>query len=603
MATIVLFKLRFSVFIITLISATAFGQDVSLYQQFNGKFDFTFIGNTLNPEEDSYMTIPVINTSSSATLNLGPNDIVEKAYLYWAGCGPGDYEVKLNTTTITPERIFNHHRTIGNFEMDFFSSFTDITTQIQTTGNGLYTLSELDLNEWIDYYFQTRTNFGGWAIIIIYKNNTLPINQLNLYDGLQAIPDQIDITLNSLNVIDNQNSKIGFLAWEGDENLAVNETLRINGNIIGNPPLNPADNAFNGTNSFTNSDQLHNMDLDVYDLQNNIQVGDTTAQIEMTSGQDFVMINAIVTKLNSQLPDAQIAINDLRVLCNSREVTIDYTVSNFDATAPLQANTPIAIYLNGILIGNTQTLNEIAVDGTENGTITLQIPTATASPFDLKFVVDDDGTGHGIVIEIIEKNNETSQSAALVISQPLIQLNDLISCNEGYGKGIFDFSNYENLIKQNTTDTVTFYPTPEDLQNNTNPILNISNYTAQTTPTSLYVKVDNGNCYNTTSFLLTTKTCPPVVYNFVSANNDTVNSTFHIDGLRGVFLQYKLYVYNRWGKLIWTGNNNTPEWDGYATNGLVLNHSIVPEGTYYYVLELNDKEYLEPLIGYLYLSR
>jgi hypothetical protein len=53
------------------------------------------------------------------------------------------------------------------------------------------------------------------------------------------------------------------------------------------------------------------MDLDVYTIQNNINIGDTSAQIQLTSGQDFVMINAIVTKLNSQLPDATLRINDI----------------------------------------------------------------------------------------------------------------------------------------------------------------------------------------------------------------------------------------------------------------------------------------------------
>jgi hypothetical protein len=56
------------------------------------------------------------------------------------------------------------------------------------------------------------------------------------------------------------------------------------------------------------------MDLDVYTIQNNINIGDTSAQIQLTSGQDFVMINAIVTKLNSQLPDATLCINDMLLL-------------------------------------------------------------------------------------------------------------------------------------------------------------------------------------------------------------------------------------------------------------------------------------------------
>jgi len=135
---------------------------------------------------------------------------------------------------------------------------------------------------------------------------------------MQSIPNEITITLNSLNVIDNQDARIGFVAWEGDKNIAVNESLLINGNLIDNPPLNPGNNAFNGTNSFTGASDLYNMDLDVYNIQNNIHIGDTKANIKLTSGQDFVMINAIVTKLNSQLPDATIKINQINKTCNSK---------------------------------------------------------------------------------------------------------------------------------------------------------------------------------------------------------------------------------------------------------------------------------------------
>ena len=130
------------------------------------------------------------------------------------------------------------------------------------------------------------------------------------------------ITLNSLNVIDNQDAKIGFVAWEGDKNIAENESLFINGNLIDNPPLNPGNNAFNGTNSFLGTDTLYNMDLDVYNIQNNINIGDTKAKIELTSSRDFVMINTIVTKLNSQLPDATIKIDKIDKTCNSKIVDV-----------------------------------------------------------------------------------------------------------------------------------------------------------------------------------------------------------------------------------------------------------------------------------------
>ncbi|MET0759803.1 MAG: gliding motility-associated C-terminal domain-containing protein, partial [Flavobacterium sp.] len=62
-------------------------------------------------------------------------------------------------------------------------------------------------------------------------------------------------------------------------------------------------------------------------------------------------------------------------------------------------------------------------------------------------------------------------------------------------------------------------------------------------------------------------------------------------------------IYNRWGALVWTGNNNTGDWDGFATKGILLDNHEIPAGTYYYVIELNDPDYQSPLVGYLYLTR
>ena len=580
----------------------ALGQNISLLHQFNGRYDFTFVGNTLNPDENSNMLTEVINTASSATLNLGPNDSIEKAYLYWAGCGPGDFEVQLNDQIITPQRTFQHIRNSNGNTFEYFSAFSDITAQVQNTGNGTYTLSNLDLNPWITYFFQNRTNFGGWAIVIVYKNSSLPLNQINVYDGLQAVPNIISITLSSLDVVDNQNAQIGFLAWEGDKGISVSETLSINGNTLGNPPLNPYDNAFNGTNSFTNSDTLYNMDLDVYNIQNNIQIGDTSAQIQLGSGQDFVMINAIVTKLNSQLPDAQIAIDKVDVKCNSKEIIVHYTASNFDSTKPLPAAVPIAIYINDVLAATTQTQNQIDIGGIESGTLVLQIPDAIASPFDIRFEIDNNGNGIGQVAEIIENNNSSSRNVSLVAYNQLQPLSDLTSCNEGFGSGTFDFSVYEQSIKQNPTDVVSFYNSIDDLQNNDNPILDSSHYEANTTPSTIFVKVDNGSCFQSTSFNLKTTKCQPIVYNYVSANDDGINDTFTIKGLRDVFTNFKLEVYNRWGKLVWTGNNNTSNWDGKAANGIVLDKSEITDGTYFYSLELNDADFPAPLYGFLFLN-
>jgi len=126
--------------------------------------------------------------------------------------------------------------------------------------------------------------------------------------------------------------------------------------------------------------------------------------------------------------------------------------------------------------------------------------------FDLKFVIDDNGTGQGTIAELNEDNNTFSITSNLLVSDTLKTLDNIESCNLGLGKGIFNFSSYEELIKVNPLDIVTFYPTQTDLYNNTNAITNLSSYPTTSSPTTIYVKVDNGTCFNTTTFNLTTKT-------------------------------------------------------------------------------------------------
>ncbi len=573
------------------------GQDITLYEQFNGKYDFTFFGNTLNTQENNSIFSPVTVTSSSATMNLNPTDIIEKAYLYWAGSGDGDFNVTLNSTAITPDRTFAYSRFFDTVEFTYFSAFKDITTLVQSTGNGTYTLSDLDISAFEELHLQRRTNFAGWAIIIIYKNDNLPLNQINIYDGLEGVPDELAITLDNLNVIDNLNSKVGFLAWEGDTLLATEE-FRINGDLLSNT-LNPSTNVFNGTNSFTGNTTLYNMDLDVYDIQDYIAIGDTSAKISLTSFQDFVMINTVVTKLNSQLPDATVTIDAVNKACDSRTIVVNYTVANLNCTGPLPAETPISIYINGQLIEITETTAAIPVDGYATGQVTLVLPDSVPDTFEILFVVDDKGDGTGVVYEMVETNNTFSVSETLGTSPTFNPLANLVSCNEGFTQATFDFSAYETSVKTDPENSVGFYESLEDAMNGSNPIFNTHNYTANVTPKEIFVRIDNENCYATTSFLLTSRNCPPTVYNYISANNDTRNDTFTIAGLQNIFLDYKVEIYNRWGKLVWTGNQNTANWDGYIKEGLGTKNA--PDGTYFYILYLNDPDYPEPMSGYLYL--
>lgn len=602
-------KLQIKNFVFFLLfSCASFAQDVALFQQFNGRYDFLFVGNTLNEFENNITSFPCqVTTSSSATLFLNPSNTIEKAYLYWAGSGTGDFEVKLNETIINSQRNFP----LFQNSLDYFCAFADITDFILENGNGNYTLSELDVTPFLSEtaYCNNRTNFAGWAIVIVYSNENLPLNQLNVYDGLQGVSQQqqnLTLNLSSLNVIDDVGSKIGFIAWEGDANLPTSpsftEALKINGSVLSNA-LNPPNNAFNGTNSFTGMSNLYNMDLDVYNIQDYIQIGDESVEIQLTSQQDFVMISTVVTKLNSQLPDATISIDNVALECNSRRIIVDYTVYNLESTNPLTAGVPISIYADGIFIEYTETIPPIPIGGSYSDIISLIIPDEIPNDFTLEFVVDDIGDGTGIVTEINEMNNDFSVPVSLLVSPEFNPLETIVTCNLGLKRGIFDFSNYEDEVKVNPDHTVQFFNSYDEADANLNPIFNSHNYTANATPKEIFVRIEDENCYSITSFFLDTRNCPPTVYNAVTANNDGLNDFFFIDGLRDIFTNFKLYIYNRWGTLVWTGNNNTENWYGLATKGIEINGNNLPDGTYFYVLDLNDPDYPNALNGFVYLTR
>ncbi|WP_452222984.1 T9SS type B sorting domain-containing protein [Lacinutrix chionoecetis] len=594
------------------------GQDISIFQQFNGRYDYLAIGNTLNQAENNIVeTFCEILPSSQATLNVDNSSTIVAAYLYWAGSGLGDTEVSFNGTQITAEDTYNTIFTDPFYgDLNYFACYADVTNQILNEGNTNYILSDLDISNTLadnPGHCARRTNFAGWSLYVIFENDALQLNQVNLFQGLEIINRNVTekiILLENVNVLDNDDAKIGFLAWEGDDELNFGESLSINGNVISNPPLNLADNAFNGTNTFTNSNTFYNGDLDVYSIENNIDIGDTQVEIKLTTGAinpntgtfsaDLILINNIITVLNSQLPDATITIDNTIISCATRAITIDYTIYNTNATDPLPANTPIAIYAEGQLIGQTQTQNIIPINGFENGTLSLNIPTSIPDTFLLTIIVDDDGSGNSTIIEILETNNIAETVITLLPEPEIIILPDLQLCDIGFNTAIFnlndafldfDISNYSTFI---------YYETLEDLEQNANPIINPNNYQSQNTPQTIFVRADNNTCYDIFTFLLHTENCPPFIPQGFSPNNDGFNDFFNIQGLYTIFENHELLIYSRYGNLIFKGNDDL-KWYGFSNQG-INKGKLVPTGTYFYVLRLNDENYRN-YTGWVYLNR
>ena len=435
-------KIRLT-FLLLFVNLLGYSQKITLYKQFYGNYDYTMLGNTMNTKANGDPTSCIILTESSAALNLSNTKEIEAAYIYWAGIGgkkEADLNIKLNGEDVVSERT-NNLIVNPTHDLGYFSAFADVTSIVKKFGSTTYTVSELDLTKHLATY--CGSEFVGWSIIVVYKDPTIKDNLVGIYDGFEMLDvgsnPMVNIVLDGFRITNEANSKISFLAWEGDAALAEGEELLINNKIVSNA-LNPATNAFNGTNSYTGSTELWNMDLDMYELSSFVKVDDTSLDIKVKTAQDVVFLNTIVLSVYSVFPDASIKINEVKNYCNQRTIDVDFTVGNYKGNHPLKENTPIAFYIKNELVGSAKTTSEINVGQGANYSISLDIPRKFSYRFDLEVVVDDEGGRKGVVYEIDETNNNFIKNVDLTKDCPIQQgvSANFDGLNDGLDLSIYD---------------------------------------------------------------------------------------------------------------------------------------------------------------------
>ncbi|MER5638531.1 hypothetical protein ABT095_16410 [Kitasatospora sp. NPDC002227] len=245
-----------------------------------------------------------IYSASSADLGLIEGSEVKYARLYWGGTrGIGD--------TVLPEtqidevylklpgegqyrNIANDQPSIGYITTDDESSYqasADITDLVKKAGNGSYTVADMDS-------VVKPHSWGGWSIVIAYKNDCKPYRHIHLWDGFQvelpfSHPHEFDLT--GLQTPANQSEvhgKLGFVVYDGDLRW-FGDTLSIKST---HGPLTPftdanhvANDAFNSTiEELTPSDQFarnpynrnnFGYDSNRWDISPYLRSGDTDIKI------------------------------------------------------------------------------------------------------------------------------------------------------------------------------------------------------------------------------------------------------------------------------------------------------------------------------------
>lgn len=117
----------------------------------------------------------------------------------------------------------------------------------------------------------------------------------------------------------------------------------------------------------------------------------------------------------------------------------------------------------------------------------------------------------------------------------------------------------------------------------------ISNSIGQPLPVIFFVTVRNSNaCEKTKSVTVENIFCD--IPNAITPNNDGFNDSFDLT----LFNVKKISIYNRWGVKVYDKEGYLDEWYGQTNSGKIL-----PDGTYFYILEFSSEE---PKTGWVFVK-
>jgi gliding motility-associated-like protein len=85
----------------------------------------------------------------------------------------------------------------------------------------------------------------------------------------------------------------------------------------------------------------------------------------------------------------------------------------------------------------------------------------------------------------------------------------------------------------------------------------------------------------------------------ISPNGDGINDTFEVIGLED-YPENRILIFNRWGHKVFDMEGYDNSWGGRSEAALTLGGGLLPEGTYFFLLELGGE--LKPVKGYIYIN-
>ena len=309
--------------------------------------------------------LKVADAASTAVLTIPTGATITYARLYWSGVSA----TADKTVTVARVGTGAFSQDVTALDVDtvlaksssaewYYQSTADVTSLVQTNGQGQYRISGVDGVDLVD--LNDDTVYAAWSMVVFYSLPSDPPRNLTIFDGLDLINSQgapVTVSLTGFLVpIAGFDAKLGAVTYEGDDQLTGDSLSFSRTSFIG--VSNPVNNFFNGTRSrlgvavSTAGDlprltggarSMSGVDLDVVDVTARLTQGQTSATITASTSQDFYLLGAFITSISTFKPDfggATKTITDLTSHPNGAVLpgdTIQYTISasnsgNDDAT-------------------------------------------------------------------------------------------------------------------------------------------------------------------------------------------------------------------------------------------------------------------------------
>jgi large repetitive protein len=450
----------------------------------------------------------------------------------------------------------------------------------------------------------------------------------NVSDGMLTTTDMLVITVNCIN-----DAPTG-----GNETMIIDEdaTATTSQNLLANNSDIDGDNLsmgnFTTTGGGTYVDNGNNT-ITYTPLPN--FCGTDTVAYEVTDGIEviidtlFIIVNCVndapLGGNEMVFTDPDVTIPSIDVLANNSDIEND----NLAVTNP---TFPYTTPNGGVIIMNTDgTLSYAPPAGWEGIEIVTYDVCDDGLPFEcvtdtITFVVSPDSDLDGIVnvFDLDDDNdgisdddeNATASNNGDTDQDGIPDVLDLDSDNDGVndiieaggsdsnGDGMVDDFLDSNLNGMNDEQESNPYPLPDtdnlgipdfqDPDDDEDGVLTSDEYDEDENG------IDDDCNINGIPDHLDPESCELMIPEVFTPNYDGVNDYFVINGIFA-YLENNLKIFNRWGNLVYEADYYQNDWFGTSEIGFELNSGELPDGTYFYILDLGNGE--DPKTGYIYLTR